>query len=236
MSVHPGKIMTFSVLTALLGLSLTAGVQPAQAQVKKPGSKKAAPVKPAAGPSKTIVLGTTQLPGDFGKMGTTYTIGKSEPVNFTLKSADYSITPWMVGGSVSVPKANQKLLILHYTIQNPLPKEQSYSGNRVRFTTVDAQDENQEMISSIAREGTTENLTISLKPAQKIDVTAAIMVSADGVVPKLIVEREQGAPVIRYDLRGKVTPLPPSIAPPPRCRCPQSCRRRSGSFLSHRRL
>ena len=40
------------------------------------------------------------------------------------------------------------------------------------------------------------------------------MVPAAGVVPKLIVEREQGAPVIRYDLRGKVKALPQPFADP----------------------
>lgn len=90
MSVLSCKVMAFSLLTVTLGLSLTAGMQPAQAQAKKTGPKKAAPVKPVAAPGKPIILGTTQLPGDFGKLGTTYTIGNSEPINFTLRSAEYS--------------------------------------------------------------------------------------------------------------------------------------------------
>ena len=44
-------------------------------KAKKPLARKAATAKPG-GP---IVLGTTQLPGDFGKFGQTYTIGKSSP-------------------------------------------------------------------------------------------------------------------------------------------------------------
>ncbi|MES2460296.1 MAG: hypothetical protein V4671_06915 [Armatimonadota bacterium] len=220
MSVSTANILASSALAAVLGASLWAGSTPAYAQAKKPAAKKAAPPKPKTAAGGPVVLGTTQLPGDFGKLGTTYTIGKSEPINFTLKSAEYSIVPVMVGNSIYVPKADQKLLVLHYTMHNPLPKEQRYYWSGVRFTAVDAQDKNQEMIQAVAREGTTESFDVQLKPAQKIEVTAAIMVPADGVVPKLIVEREKGAPVIRYDLREKVTPLPAAIAPSPGVNAP----------------
>lgn len=40
------------------------------------------------------------------------------------------------------------------------------------------------------------------------------MVPAAGVVPKLIVSRESDAPVIRFDLRGKVKPIPAPYADP----------------------
>ena len=73
--------------------SITVELAHAQAKkkpaAKKPAAKKPAPKK-AGGP---VVLGTTQLPGEFGKLGTTYTIGKRNPINFTLKSADYSVIP-----------------------------------------------------------------------------------------------------------------------------------------------
>jgi hypothetical protein len=232
MSVPTVNILASSVLAAALGLSLWTGSLPAHAQTKKPAVKKAAPVKPKASAAGPVVLGTTQLPGDFGKLGTTYTIGKAEPNNFTLKSAEYSIVPLMVGNSIYVPRADQKLLVLHYTIHNPLPREQRYYGSGVRFTAVDAQDKNQEMIQAVAREGTTESLDVQLKPAQKIDGVAAIMVPADGVVPKLIVEREKGAPVIRYDLREKVTPLPAAIAPAPGVDAPKVVPALPGTFYA----
>jgi hypothetical protein len=70
------------------------------------------------------------------------------------------------------------------------------------------------MIDAMGRDGTTEKLQITLKPAQKIDAVSAVLVPAEGVVPKLIVEREKGAPVVRFDLRGKVKPLPAPVADP----------------------
>ncbi|MBC8102776.1 MAG: hypothetical protein H7Z41_09340 [Cytophagales bacterium] len=220
------------MLALATGLSLTADVVPAYAQAKKTVTKKAASGKPTVKPNGPVVLGTTQLPGDFGKLGTTYTVGKSEPVNFTLKSAEYTITPLMVGNNIWVPKADQKLLVLHYTIHNPLPREQRYYWAQMRFTAVDAQDKNQEMIQAVSREGTTESLDVSLKPAQRIEVTTAILVPAEGVVPKLIVEREKGAPVVRYDLRGKAAPLPATIAAAPGVDAPKIVSAVPGAFYT----
>jgi hypothetical protein len=204
--------------TTIYAVGLSLGVTPAatpapagaQAGKQKPG-RPAPAAKPTSGP---IVLGTTQLPGDFGLLGTTYTIGKSAPINFTLKSAEYSVTPFRIGNNTWVPKANEKLLVLHYTIHNPMPREQGYTWSDLRFTAVDAADTNHDFIQVVAREGTYQPLAIRLKPAQKIDVWAAILVPAAGVTPKLIVERERNAPVIRYDLHGKVKPLAEPIADP----------------------
>src|SRR6185503_12389384 len=150
---------------------LVGGMRMSSAQTKKPAAVK----PPTAQPKTAIVLGTTQMAGDFGKFGQTYTIGKYEPVNFTLKSADYSIETYIVDTHVYVPTAEQKLLILHYTIHNPLPKEQVYDWNNMHFTVVDAKDKNADAIQAVAREGTKENGRISLKPAQKAEVVSAIL-------------------------------------------------------------
>lgn len=206
--------MKRALITGLTVLAVGSAILPCYAQGKKtvaakPVAPKSAPVAkkavPATGP---IVLGTTQLPGDFGKLATTYTIGKRKPINFTLKSAEYTIEPLTIGNDTYVPKGNEKLLLLHYTIHNPLPEEQGYDWSAMQFTAVDAKDVNHKFIQKVAREGTTEPLIVSLKPAQKIDVVAAILVPAEGVVPKLIVERERDAPIIRYDLRGQAKTLP----------------------------
>ncbi|MBC8142147.1 MAG: DUF4352 domain-containing protein [Armatimonadetes bacterium] len=191
-------------LTAVLSSFLYA--TPCAAQTKKP-VKPIPAKKPAAKKSETIVLGTTQLPGDFGVLGKTYTMGKSYPINFTLRSAEYSVVPFTSGNNTYVPKADEKLLVLHFTVQNPNPKDLSYDWSGLKFTVVDAKDVNHTAIQTVVREGLRQPLAESLKPAQKIDVVVPILVPAAGVVPKLIVERESGMPVIRYDLRGKVASL-----------------------------
>jgi hypothetical protein len=200
--------MKQTLLLVLVVILMFGGSDVISAQTKKPGGN------PAAQGKGAIVLGTTQMPGDFGKFGQTYTMGKYEPVNFTLKSAEYSIGSYGVEPNKWVPSADQKLLILHYTIHNPLPKEQVYDWSYMKFTVVDAKDKNTDAIQAVAREGTVESGRITLKPAQKAEVMSAIIVPAEGVVPKLIVEREKGQPVVRFDLRGKVTPLPSHCADP----------------------
>src|ERR687890_139687 len=92
-----------NIALPILGLTYLCGAALA-APAKKPAAKKPAPTaakKPAAG--GPIVLGTTQLPGDFGQLGTTYTIGKDTPINFTLRSAEYTVAPFVLGNNVWVP-------------------------------------------------------------------------------------------------------------------------------------
>ena len=113
-----------------------------------------------------------------------------------------------------MPRSDQKLLVLHYSVQNPTPRDLSLYWGDMTFTAVDAKDVNHKFVGNISREGTTDELNLSLKPAQRIDVYTAILVPAGGEVPKLIVEREAGAPVIRYDLRGKVKGIPAPFADP----------------------
>jgi hypothetical protein len=219
-----GIPLRIHALTAL-GACLCALV-PAHAAkpARKAPPKKAAPVKkvapvkkPApAKPAGNIVLGTKQLPGDFGKFGTTYTIGKDSPINFTLRSAEYRVDRFSIDSNSWGQEAGQKLLVLHFTVQNPTKSELNYYWGGISFTAVDSQDVNHEYVQAVTREGDPKRAAVnmSLKPAQKIDVVTAIVLPAEGVAPKLIVQREDGAAVVRYDLRGKVTPLAAPFADP----------------------
>ncbi|GAB4455980.1 MAG: hypothetical protein OHK0029_13080 [Armatimonadaceae bacterium] len=205
-----GAVVGASALLASPGWAQATKKAKPAAKPPVKAAPKPAPAKPAA--NRPVVLGTQQLPGDFGKFGTTYTIGTREPVNFTLNRAEYSVTPLSFDNNTYVPKADQKLLVLHYTIHNPNPQELSFDWSALRFTAVDSQDTNHDYIQAVAREGQNQPLSIRLKPAQKLEVYSAILVPAEGVVPKLIVQRERTAPVIRYDLREKVAALPEPIA------------------------
>jgi hypothetical protein len=188
-----------------------------RAKAKPPVKAKPAAAKPPANKGKQgpIVLGTTQLPGDFGKFGQTYTIGKYAPLNFTLTSARYTVDRFSVGNNVWTPKADEKLLVLKFTVHNPRPQETNLSWSSFRFTAVDAQDTNREYIQAIVRTGQYgEGLNVNLKPAQKVECEVAILVAANGVTPKLIVQRDADAPVVRYDLRGKVDAVPAPFLDP----------------------
>ncbi len=161
------------------------------------------------------VQGTTQLAGGEGAIGKTYSLGKTDnALNFTMTSLEYSLTPVTMGTSVYAPKANEKLLVLHYTVQNPQKRDVGISYSAFKITAVDAKDVNHVFDNYIARDGTNEKYDASLKPAQKVELYAAFAVPAAGQIPKLIVERNDGSPVVRYDLRGKVKPLIAPFADP----------------------
>jgi hypothetical protein len=161
------------------------------------------------------VQGTTQMAGGEAVFGKTYSVGKVDnALNFTLKSAEYTVSRVTVGNNVYSAGSDKKLLVLHYTIQNPQKQDVNLSYSSFKLTVVDSKDVNHEFGNYIGREGSTEILDVNLKPAQKIDVFAAWAVPAEGVMPKLIVDRRDGAPVLRYDMRGKVAKLGAPFAEP----------------------
>jgi hypothetical protein len=177
----------------------------------KPGAKP--PVKPAAKPSAPPVRpvqGTAQLPGDNGKLGTTYTLGRlgADAVNFTLNSAEFVLGPVTIGGNVFAAAADQKLLVLKYTLHNPSQIPMTAGWDTVSMTAVDSVDTNHSWAQVASRTGTTDRLDFELKPAQKVEATTVIVVPAKGVIPKLICQRLDATPVLRFDLRNAVKPLP----------------------------
>jgi hypothetical protein len=105
-----------------------------------------------------------------------------------------------------VPKGDEKVLLLRFSVQNPQKEDRDYNRESFVITAVDAKDVNH-VVSFIGRQGTSEPVNLQLKPAQKLDIFAALTVPAAGPVPKLIIQRGDGNPVLRYDLRGKVKQL-----------------------------
>lgn len=164
---------------------------------------------PPAQPTRPPVQGTTQLDGNAAKIGQTFTLGKASPVNFTLISAEYATGRVAIGGTLVVPKADEKLLVLRFTAHNPT--KQDLALYNLTFTAVDLLNVNHKHESSFVRAGTSEEYRASLKPAQKIELVSVIRVPASGVVPKLIVQNGDGG-VLRYDLRGAVKGVPAPFA------------------------
>ncbi|MFB3880732.1 MAG: hypothetical protein ACE149_05685 [Armatimonadota bacterium] len=151
---------------------------------------------------------TGQRPGVTGEFGKVYTLGKEPPIYFILKSAEFSAVRMHIGENDYAPGREQKLLVIHFSVQNPGKEERTVNWATLRFTAVDAENENHENIEEVGIEGKGVSADIALKPAQKVDLYTACFVPAKGQVPKLIVlPPEDDAPVVRYDLRGKVKPL-----------------------------
>lgn len=164
--------------------------------------------------NKPVVLGTKQLPGEFGKFGTTYTIGKAEPLNFTLLSAEYRADRFIGSASTEeshsfVPGKGQKLLVIKYSVQNPNPRDTRLWYASFDITAVSPDSQNSRIINLPWIGSNKKYQDVQLKPAQKVILTAAMYVAGEGETPKLIVQRTQdaGAAVVRYDLRGKVAKM-----------------------------
>ncbi|MFB9992836.1 DUF4352 domain-containing protein [Deinococcus oregonensis] len=184
--------LILSVLTLTLATTALAGNTPAT-------------------PAQPVVMGTTQLNGQNAKVGQTFTVGKQNPINFTLLSASYTTGRILIGTVLIVPKADEKLLVLRFTAHNPT--RQDITLSRLKLTAVDVKDVNHVSESSFVRAGTSEEYQASLKPAQKVEIVSVVRVPASGVIPKLIVQRGDG-PVLRYDLRGQAKGVPAPFADP----------------------
>ena len=189
------------VATVVLATAFVLTALPAMSAVKKKA------------PAKRIVLGTKQLNGDQAELGLTYTLGKTAPLNVTLNSAEYSVEPIRYGKNYIVPKADEKLLVLHYTLHNPNPRDFGLRWSTFNINAVDSKDTNWRYNTSVGMEATNEMCNMSLKPGQKTKVYTAITVPAKGEIPKVMFESGDRL-VLRYDFRGKAKPLPAPIADP----------------------
>lgn len=205
------KTRAFRLMLILLAVVLSTGC--ALAATKKAPPKKAPAKKPAAQSTHHETVGTQQLKGEYGKFGDTYTLGKENPWNMRLNSAEYSADTIAVGDTIIYPKPDEKLLVLHYTIHNPQKSEALMRFDTLAITAVDAKDKNWEFRGDVGNETTKQAVGQQFKPAQKMDVYAVIAVPAEGEVPKIMFKSIDQL-VIRYDLRGKVKGLPAPYADP----------------------
>lgn len=164
------------------------------------------------------VLGTKQLSGENAKFGETYTLGKEDPMNITIKSAEYTVDPVRIGDDTYVPNAKEKLLVLHLIYHNPQHNERFVRWDSFKFTVVDAEGNNHDGLMDLGSEETKSNVSINLKPAQKIYVYGVMTVPAKGEMPKLMIKSPDSL-VLRYDLKdngkkNKVKGLPVQYADP----------------------
>jgi len=189
-------------------MKLLGGTATYDAKTHKVVISTTAPAPKAAAP------GTIMLAGDNGQLGTVYSIVKSNPLYIILKSAAFTTTQVQIGDTIYVPKADEKLLLLNFSIQNPQKTEQFVRWDSLRFTAVDAMNVNHEYVQNWGDVESHNSFSLSLKPAQKIDLYTVIVVPAKGTIPKLMVlpPQEGDGPILRYDLRGKIAGLSAPIA------------------------
>lgn len=158
-------------------------------------------------------LGTTQLSGENAQIGTTYTLGKTNPINVTVNSIAYTVEQVSIGDNVYMPKGNEKLMVVTFTMHNPQKSDLGVFWNTLKFSVVDSNNTNWSYCSQVGIDETKQNAAMFLKPGQKAKFYTVIVVPAAGEIPKLIIESSDRL-VLRYQLHGKVKALPAPIADP----------------------
>lgn len=170
--------------------------------------------KPKPKPAPKVVLGTKQLGGeDNAKIGVTYTLGKKDPINVRLDSVQYSVEPVRFDKSLIVPRADQKLMILNYTLHNPNPRDRGLRWSTIEIFAVDLDNTNWRFVANVGMKDSGKLCNMSLKPGQKTEVYTAILVPAKGEIPKVVFQSGDKL-VLRYQIAGKTKPLPAPIADP----------------------
>lgn len=108
--------------------------------------------------------------------------------------------------------AKERLLILTFTVQNPLSREQRLGASSFSFTAVSPDDENSEFRGYLLHGTKKTRLDQDLKPAQKVKCIAVFPIYATGPISKLLVRRGTGA-VLRYDLSDKTQKMTSVFSP-----------------------
>jgi hypothetical protein len=196
-------LITLQLPATILALTLMGS--PLSAQAKKP-SKPKPPASKSAKPPPQPKLGTKQMAGEEGVLGTEYTLGKDSPMNITVNKVEYRGDRIRTGDDASAPNAEEKFLVVHFTFHNPVPRESLVRGDTFRFTAVDAAGTNHDYVPTIWQEATGAVLEITLKPGQRMDGYAIIHLPAAGDIEKLMILSPESR-AIRYPLKGKVKPL-----------------------------
>ena len=197
-----------AALAAIVSLLICPASMALKAKPKAPVKKPAAVKTPPH-----VVQGTTQLSGENAQLGVVYTLGKSDPMNITLRSAEYTVEPVRVGDQTYTASQDEKLLVLHMTYHNPQKNERFVRWDSFGFTIVDPKDQNHDDLKDLGTEKDSATCSMSMKPSQKTDVFGVMVVPAAGEMPKLIIKGSDDL-VLRYDLHGKVKGLPELYADP----------------------
>ena len=161
----------------------------------------------AAAQSQGTKPPAVQMPGDDGKVGVPYSMGKTgDELVFTLEKAEFAVRAITHDNGVFAYE-NQRLLIITFAVQNPAKVDRQFMGTSFKFTVVSPDDKNFVAPSYAYHPEMLSPMQIALKPAQKVRAWVAVQIHPKGVVNKLIVQRGDGTKVLRYDLREQVKPF-----------------------------
>lgn len=134
-----------------------------------------------------------------------------DSVALTLKSAKYTVVRVNIGAASYFPQAGEKLLVLHFRIQNPTKDTLSFDAGTIPFSVVDAAGVTHKSVQDVGVDATHQTAEFDLKPGEvKDDLYTVLITSAIGADMTLIVEAGREGieeESLRCALLGRVTPL-----------------------------
>lgn len=168
-------------------------------------------------PQRDQRLGTSQMPGNICKFNQEYTLGKKNgrAMNVKLTSAEYLATRVATDKYFAVPKQDRKLLVLHFNLHNPLPKEQWYQ-KFILFTAVSTIGENFPTKDVYMEAAPHDRMSLRLKPGQNVVCYCVFDVPAQAQIEKVILENvaDPGSLVARYPMAKLIKGIRPPFADP----------------------
>ena len=153
--------------------------------------------------------------GYTGQMGNIYTLGSAVPLYFSLKSAEYTITRQHFSNIDIVPGARVKLLVIHFSLQNPLRDPVRITRDTLRFTVEDTINMRYTAVDEIGVAETGQSLEMTLQPAQQVKLYAVFLLPATSNATTLtVLPQDAEGRLIQYPLQGKIQALPVAVADP----------------------
>jgi methylase of polypeptide subunit release factors len=67
-----------------------------------------------------------------------HTACESNPIDFALRSAEFTISRAWIGNSIYVPAIDEKLLVVYFTLRNPQAADRYVQWGTLRFSAVDS--------------------------------------------------------------------------------------------------
>jgi hypothetical protein len=164
----------------------------------------------AAAPSPPPTLRTPEGAQPFGGERP---LGGGSSLGLTLRRVEYRATPIRAGSEMIVPGADEKLLVVRFSLRNPGCEETWVDYSCLSFIAVDALGMNRECCGDLLNEQTGESMNTSLLPGQRIDAYAVITLPARGPDTGLVALGADGN-LLEYPLAGAVAALEPPFADP----------------------
>jgi hypothetical protein len=150
------------------------------------------------------------------KFGQPYSLdGDGWSLNLTLDRVELNSGRYLMGGNSELPDADEKLVIVHYTLQNPNPSDVPVDGQTVSFAAFDSDKNGHSDLPEAQYEGTDNLVADVLKGKDSANFVKVIHVPAYGAVVALTVTpTPAGVDTLRFDLAGHVSKLPAPYAYP----------------------